>query len=78
MNSTQEFLVLETGDIVCVYGVSDFPPGTVVGGNAQRLRVIGHGLVRPPQTQLTSQELEEWRQHLREDGYTTAVEPFWR
>ena len=78
MSSTQEFLVLESDSTLSVYGVSDFPPGTVVADHARRLRVVGQGSVEPPRAQLTTEELERWTQQLARSGHTTTFEPFWR
>ncbi len=48
MDVTQEFLVLPSNGTVFIYGVRDFPSGTAIGRDAQRLRVVGPVWVRPP------------------------------
>ena len=53
MDVTQEFLVLPSNGAVLIYGVRDFPSGTPVGRDAQRIRIVGPVWVRPPRPELT-------------------------
>jgi hypothetical protein len=78
MTFTQEFLVIETAGTFAVYGVRQFPKGTVVGRDARRLRVVGDSPVSPPQLHLSGPELEEWCRHLEDSGRTVTMGPFWR
>src|SRR4051812_13209106 len=78
MTFTQEFLVIETAGTFAVYGVRQFPKGTVVGRDARRLRVVGESPVSPPQLPLSGPELEEWCRQLEDSGRTVRMGPFWR
>ena len=53
MDVTQEFLIIPSNGSVLIYGVRDFPSGTAIGRDAQRLRVVGPVWVRPPDPELT-------------------------
>ena len=66
MDVTQEFLVptLER-DGVLIYGVRDFPSGTAIGRDAQRIRIVGPVWVRPPRPELTEAQWENWQAQLR-------------
>ena len=50
MDITEEFLVLPCEGGFRIYGVRDFPSGTWVGHDAQKLRVVGPVWVKPPRT----------------------------
>jgi hypothetical protein len=77
MTFTQEFLVLETDGTFGVYGVRQFPKGTVVGTEARRLRVVGDSPVSPPQHHLSGAELEQWCRQLEDSGRAVTMGPFW-
>jgi hypothetical protein len=77
MTFTQEFLVLETEGTFGVYGVRQFPKGTVVGPDARRLRVVGDSPVSPPQRHLSGAELDQWCRQLEDSGRTVTIGPFW-
>jgi hypothetical protein len=77
MDVTQEFLVLPSNGAVLIYGVRDFPSGTPVGRDAQRLRVVGPVWVRPPRPELTESQWESWQAQLQSVGFSVAIEPFW-
>ncbi|HZW34229.1 MAG TPA: hypothetical protein VFF52_26135 [Isosphaeraceae bacterium] len=77
MDITQEFLVLPCEGGVRVYGVHDFPSGTWVGRDAQKLHVVGPVWVRPPRPELTAAQWEKWQDILREAGFSVTVGPFW-
>lgn len=77
MTVTQEFLLVEERGHVRVLGVGQLPPGTIVHGDARRLRVSGRAPVEAPGPDLTDPELDAWRRRLESSGYSTEVEPFW-
>jgi hypothetical protein len=77
MDVTQEFLVLPSKGGVLIYGVRDFPSGTPVGPDAQRLRVVGPVWVRPPFPELTEAQWESWQAQLQSAGFSVTVGPFW-
>jgi len=77
MEVRQEFLVLESGGNVAVYAPRDFPLGTPIGPDAQRLRVLGAGHVEPPRIHLTRIEFDRWRQELESAGRQVTLGPFW-
>ena len=77
MDVTQEFLVLPSNGAVLIYGVRDFPSGTAIGRDAQRLRVVGPVWVRPPRPELTKAQWESWQNQLRSAGFSATVGPFW-
>jgi hypothetical protein len=62
---------------VRVYGVHDFPSGTWIGRDAQKLQVVGPVWVRPPRPELTVAQWEKRQDILREAGFSVTVEPFW-
>ncbi len=73
----QEFVVIPAEGGVRVYGASDFPVGTPVGPDAQKLHVEGPVWVRQPYPELTRAQWEEWLQQLRDAGWSVTVGPFW-
>src|SRR5947199_9437671 len=77
MDVTQEFLVLPCDGGVRIYGVHDFPSGTWVGRDAQKLHVVGPVWVRPPRPELTEAQWQKWQVMLREAGFSVTVGPFW-
>ena len=77
MDVTQEFLVLPSNGTVFIYGVRDFPSGTAIGRDAQRLRVVGPVWVRPPDPKLTEAQWQDWQAQLQTAGFSVTVGPFW-
>ena len=77
MDVTEEFLVLPSNGSVRIYGVHDFPSGTWIGRDAQKLRVVGPVWVKPPRPELTEAQWQRWQDQLRSAGFLVAVEPFW-
>jgi hypothetical protein len=79
MDVMQEFLVIGSTDgSVGVFGAGSLPAGTIVSGEARRLRVVGQAPVKPTHPQLTAPEWEQWRQTLVANGYKIEEGPFWR
>lgn len=77
MKSRQEFLVLRSEGHVTVYTVRTFPLGTPIGGDAERLEVDGPSPARPPKTELSTSEFDDWRRHLESAGYALTLGPYW-
>jgi hypothetical protein len=77
MELTQEFLVLESNGDVAVYTVVQFPRGTPIGPDAQRLRVVGPSRVEPPRIHLSRLEFDQWRVELEQAGRQVSLGPFW-
>ena len=77
MELTQEFLVLQSNGDVAVYTVKQFPRGTPIGPDAQRLRVVGPSRVEAPGIHLTPREFDHWRQELEREGRQVTLGPFW-
>ncbi len=77
MTVTQEFLVLRSNGLITVLGVGQLPTGTVVGGEAERLRLVGQVWVKIPLTEMTPDQWEAWIGQLRSVGFSVSVEPFW-
>ncbi len=79
MEVMQEFLVIGSTDgTVGIFGARTLPAGTIVGGEARRLRVVGQAPVKPPSPRLTTPEWEGWRRTLEAQGYQLELGPFWR
>jgi hypothetical protein len=74
---SQEFVVIPMEAGVRVYGASDFPLGTPIGPEGQKLHVEGPVWVRPPDPELTRSQWEEWLDQLRNAGWSVSVGPFW-
>ena len=49
--------------------VPTLPPGMVIQGPLQKLRVAGPGFVTPPKSPMTQQEFTAWREGLEDDGF---------
>ncbi len=77
MERTQEFLILPSNGDVAVYTVRQYPRGTPIGPDAQRLRVVGPSRVEPPGIHLTHLEFDRWRQELESEGRRVTLGPFW-
>jgi hypothetical protein len=77
MEKRQEFLVLESEGNVAVYAPSDFPIGTPIGRDAQRMGVSGPTRVRPPRARLTRLEFDRWRDEIEHAGFRVTLEAFW-
>jgi len=79
MPCVRDFIVIEDGQSVRVYGVGDIPAGTLVVGchGARRLRIEGPALVKPPANELTEAQWHEWLARLDAAGYLAELEPFW-
>jgi hypothetical protein len=73
----QEFLILESNGDVGVYTVRQFPRGTPIGPDAQRLRVVGPSRVEPTCIHLTRLEFDRWRRELASEGRQVTLGPFW-
>ncbi len=73
----QEFVAIPVEGGVRVYGVPDFPLGTPIGPDAQKLHVEGPVWVRQPDSELTLSQWEEWLEQLRHAGWSVTVGPFW-
>lgn len=77
MTVTQEFLVVPSNGRRLVYGVDSLPAGTIIGAEAERLRIEGPVWVKPPRVDLTSVQWESWMGQLRDAGFKVEVGPFW-
>jgi hypothetical protein len=77
MERTQEFLILPSNGDVAVYTVRQFPRGTPIGPDAQRLRVVGPSRVEPPGIHLTHLAFDRWRHELESEGRRVTLGPFW-
>jgi hypothetical protein len=74
---TQEFVVIPFEGGVRIYGVKDFPSGTITGPNALKLHVEGPVWVRQPRIELTQAQWDRWQVQLKEAGWTATVGPLW-
>jgi len=77
MERTQEFLILPSNGDVAIYTVRQYPRGTPIGPDAERLRVVGTSRVQPPGIHLTRLEFDRWRQELESEGRQVTLGPFW-
>jgi hypothetical protein len=77
MDVTEEFLVLPLNGNFRIYGVRDFPSGTAISRDAQKLRVVGPVWVKPPRPELTEAQWVRWQAQLQSAGFSVTVEPFW-
>jgi hypothetical protein len=74
---SQQFVIIPVEGGVRVYGAADFPSGTPIGPDAEKLHVEGPVWVRQPCPELTRAQCEEWLQQLRDAGSSVTVGPFW-
>src|SRR5690349_25105053 len=75
---TQEFGAIPLEGGFRIYGVPDFPVGTMpIGPHALKLHVEGPVWVRQPRVELTQAQWERWQVQLKEAGWLVEVGPFW-